>query len=91
MQRDEVYPGRTYEAISGGGNQGVEEIGLVDPTIPLPEFAGGGPVGLLVGIQDIRLDPILLGTLPSGIGVYQCPFVDICGSLLAFAGPHPSF
>ena len=32
-----------------------------------------------------------MGTLPSGIGIYQCPLVDILRSLLAFASPHPSF
>ena len=72
-------------------NKGSRESGLINPTTPLPEYAGGGAVGLLVGNQDVQLDPILLGTLPSRIGVYQCPFVDIWGSSLAFAGPHPSF
>ena len=57
----------------------------------LPEYTGGGQVGLLVGLQDISLDPVLIGILPFGLGVYQCPFVDVWGSSLAFAGPHPSF
>lgn len=60
---------------------------LIDPSIPLPEYAGGGNVGILVGIQDVRLDPVLLRTLPSRVGVYQFPFVDIWGLSLAFAVP----
>ena len=44
---------------------------------PLLEYTGGGQVSLLVGLQDISLDPVLIGILPSGLGVYQCPFVDI--------------
>ena len=58
---------------------------------PLPEYTGGGQVSQLVGLQDISLDPVLIGILPSGLGVYQCPFVDVWGSSIAFAGPHPSF
>ena len=64
--------------------------GLIDPNI-LPEYAGGGNVGLLVGIQDVRINPVILVTLPSGVGVYQCLFVNSWGSSLVFAGPHPSF
>ena len=58
---------------------------------PLPEYTGGGEVSVLIGLQDISLDPVLLDILPSGLGVYQCPFVDVWGSNIAFAGPHPSF
>ena len=65
------------------GNRELRESGLISPDTPLPENAGGGPRGLLVGIQDIRLDPVLIATLPSGIGVYQCPFIDVWGSTLA--------
>ena len=72
-------------------NRELRGSSLVDPTAPLPEYAGGGPVGLLVWIQDIRLDPILLGTIPSEIRVYQCPFVDVWGSSLAFARLYMSF
>ena len=48
-------------------------------------------MSVLIGLQDISLDPVLLGILPSGLGIYQCPFVDVWGSNIAFAGPHPSF
>ena len=58
---------------------------------PLQEYTGGGQVSSLVGLQDISLDPVLIGILPSGLGVYQCPFVDIWGSSIAVVGPHPSF
>ena len=48
-------------------------------------------MSLLIGLQDISLDPVLSDILPSGLGVYQCPFIDVWGSNIAFAGPHPSF
>ena len=35
--------------------------------------------------QDTQLDPVLVATLPSGIGVYKCPFIDMWGSNLAYA------
>ena len=34
-------------------NRELQESGLISPDIPLPEYAGGGPLGLLVRIQDI--------------------------------------
>ena len=58
---------------------------------PLPEYTRGGEVSVLIGLQDISLDPVILGILPSGLGIYQCPFVDVWGSNIAFTGPHPSF
>ena len=64
--------------------------GLIDPSLPLPDYTAGGDVQVLVGLQDVRLDPILIAVLPSGIGVYRCPFKDIWGSQIAYAGPHPS-
>ena len=72
-------------------NKELRETGYLDPTVPLPKHAAGGDVGILVGIQDVQLDPILIAVLPSGTGVYRCPFIDIWGSQIAFGGPHPSF
>ena len=57
----------------------------------LPPFAGGSQVHLLLGIKNTNLDPILIKTLPSGIGVYLSPFLDIWGSRIIFGGPHKSF
>ena len=45
---------------------------------------------LLIGIKKIKLDPVLIKVLDSGVGVYRSPFTDIVGSLILFAGPHPS-
>ena len=72
-------------------NKELRRSGLIDQHIPLPKHTAGGNVGVLVGIQDIQLDPVLIAVLPSGIGVYRCPFLDVWGSQIAFAGPHPSF
>ena len=67
-------------------NQELREMEMVDMNAPFPKFTGGGSVGILIGLQDVSLDPILIGTLPSGLGVYQCLFVDVWGSSIAYAG-----
>ena len=72
-------------------NKELRETGYLDPNVPLPKHAAGGDVGILVGIQDVQLDPVLIAVLPSGTGVYRCPFIDMWGSQIAFRGPHPSF
>ena len=72
-------------------NKELRKFGLVDQHTPLPRYAAGGSVGVLVGIQDVQLDPVLIAVLPSSIGIYRCPFVDMWGSQIAYAGPHPSF
>ena len=72
-------------------NKELKRSGLIDQHTPLPKYTAGGSVGVLVGIQDVQLDPILIVVLPFGIGVYRCPFVDAWGSQIAFAGPHLSF
>ena len=72
-------------------NTELRRSGLINPDTLLPEYAGGGPLELLIRIQDVQLDPVLVAVLPSGIGVYKCPFIDVWGSNLAYAGPHPSF
>ena len=58
---------------------------------PLPEYAAGDEVKLLIGIKNNHLNPTLITILPSGVGVYKSPFVDIFGSRLIYAGPHSSF
>ena len=62
-----------------------------DKSTPLPPSIGGSPVGLLIGLQNITMDPVLIGILPSGLGVYRSVFTDIYGSNICFGGPHPSF
>ena len=70
-------------------NRELRDSELVDLDTPVPEYTDGGRVGLLVGLQDVRLDPVLFGTLPSGTGVYRCLFVDIWGSSIGCGGPIP--
>ena len=72
-------------------NEELRASNFFEPTIPLPKYAGGGNVGILVGIQDVQLDPVLVCVLPSGTRLYRCPFVDIWGSQFTYGGPHPSF
>ena len=72
-------------------NDELRALNIFEPTVPLPKHSGGGDVGILVGIQDVQLDPVLVCVLPSGTGLYRCPFVDIWGSQFTYGGPHPSF
>ena len=58
-------------------NKEVRVAKMIDVDTPLPKYAGGGHMGIHVGLSDVSLHPILIGMLPSGLGVYQCPFVDV--------------
>ena len=62
-----------------------------DKHVSLPPYAAGSSVKLLIGIKNNKLDPTLIEVLPSGIGVYRSPFVDVFGSDIIFAGPHATF
>jgi len=62
-----------------------------EANLPLPKYAGGGKVNLLIGIKNTNLVPVLIKTLDSGVGVYKSPFKDIFGSRIIFAGPHVAF
>ena len=64
-------------------NAELDSSGLIDQQLPLPKHAAGGDVSVLIGLQDVRLDPVLIAVLPSGIGVYRCTFKDIWGSQIA--------
>ena len=62
-----------------------------DKNVPLPLYAAGTNLKLLIGIKNNKLDPTLVEVLPSGIGVYKSPFFDIFGSNIIFAGLHAAF
>lgn len=57
----------------------------------LPKCIGGPRVHLLLGVENTKLDPVLIKILLSGIAVYLSPFKDIYGSRIIFAGLHKSF
>ena len=58
----------------------VYNAGIVDRSKPLPKKLGGATVGLLLGITSTRIDPVLVHTLPNGLGIYRTPFIDQDGS-----------
>lgn len=64
---------------------------LVNDHTILPDYVGGDKVKLLIGLKTAHIQPILLFTLPSGLGVYKSPFTDIFGSDICYGGPHTSF
>jgi hypothetical protein len=62
--------------------------GCLHPNTPFPKYVGGRATDILIGLKNSELQPRLLFTLPSGLGVYQCFLRDCWGSTLAFGGPH---
>ena len=74
-----------------GINQEVRESQLLSSDVPLPSYAGGSKVHLLIGIKDAAAHPVLIATLPSGLGIYRSPFKDIFGSRICYGGTHESF
>ena len=57
----------------------------------LPKTVGGSKVHLLLGIKNTKIQPVLIKVLPSGVGVYLPPFMDIDGSRIIYAGPSKCF
>ena len=53
-----------------------------------PKTLGGAAVGLLMEITSTRTDPILVYTLPNGLGIYRTQFRDCDVCDLAYSGPH---
>ena len=68
-----------------------EELRNIGINATLPEYTGGGQVSLLVGLQDISLDPVLNRDSTLWTQGLPVPLVDIWGSSITVAGPHPSF
>jgi len=60
----------------------------LDAREPLPQYVGGTSTDILIGLKSSELQPRLLLTLPSGLGVYRCALRDCWGSNIAFGGPH---
>ena len=48
-------------------NQELRDTEMVGEDTSLLLFTGGGKVRILVGLQDVSLDPVLIGTLTSGL------------------------
>jgi len=72
-------------------NKAVVATGRLGMRPSLPSYVGGSSVQLLVGLKDARLDPVLMFTLPCGLGVYQSPLKDKFGSRICYGGPHKIF
>ena len=68
----------------------VKSLGSEDYLGKLPEYIGGGRIGLILGMRHPELLPTLVCTLPNGLGVYRSRFQDVTGSNLVFGGPYAS-
>ena len=69
-------------------NREARNWNIVADSEVLPSYVGGQEVDMILGIKSSELVPSLEYTLPSGIGLYRCPFVDTFGSRLAYGGSH---
>ena len=72
-------------------NKEVYPMGILPRDVPLPKVLGGDAVGLLMGITSTRTDPVLIHTLPCGLGIYRALFRDPYGSDIAYCSPHHIF
>ena len=72
-------------------NSEVSKTKALQPKEKLPLEVGGTEVHLLLGIKDPALEPQLLFTLESGVGVYRSKFTDKYGSTICYGGPHSAF
>ena len=72
-------------------NKEVRENKLLHKKAKLPEYIGGQRASLLLGIKNTALEPILIASLPGGLGIYKSPFMDKFGSRYCFGGPHSAF
>ena len=66
----------------------VKASGRLDSNESFPQYVGGRQTDILIGLKSSELQPTLLFTLPSGLGVYRCHLRDCWGSNIAFGGPH---
>ena len=72
-------------------NEEVYQLGIVSRSVPLPKTLGGASVGLLMGRNTTKTDPVLEYTLPGRLGIYRTPFKDRDGCDLTYGGPNRIF
>lgn len=77
-----VFPRYTWDSV----NKECLSLGKLDASQKLPFEVGGRSVDILIGLKNSDLQPKFLFSLPSGLGLYQCPFMDRWGSNLAYGG-----
>ena len=56
----------------------------------LPEFIGG-EVDFMLGAKYLRYHPEKVFSLPSGLTIYESPFLNVDGSRGVIGGPHAIF
>ena len=55
----------------------------------LPRSVGGGRVDIMIGIKYNKYIPTEIFKLPSGLTIYESPFLNPDGSRGVIGGPHP--
>ena len=75
----------------GALNKELLRSGKIPSDTILPEYIGGMPTKLLIGIKSSTLQPQLEFSLPSGLGVFRSEIKDKFGSRLCYGGPSKFF
>jgi len=55
------------------------------------DAVGGSPVDLLIGIRYLKYFPVLVFSLPSGLGIYRARFSSASGRQAVLGGPHAAW
>ena len=72
-------------------NHQVTETGQLQDGTVLPDYIGGTPAQLLIGLKDTQLEPWCVFQLPNGLGVYKSILKDKFGSNYCYGGPDRLF
>ena len=60
-------------------------MGIVDRSEPQPKTLGGAAVGLLMGITTTKTNPVLVHTLPNGLGIFYRTAIKLLLQTIIFA------
>ena len=63
----------------------------LEPLPPTPAKIGGDEVDLMIGIRYQKYFPVLLYTLPCGLGIFKSVIAAPRGEITILGGPHPAW
>ena len=66
------------------------KLGL-EPLPPVPAQIGGEEVDIMIGIRYMKYFPVLICTLPCGLGIHRSLIAAPKGEITVLGGPHPAW
>ena len=63
----------------------------LEPLPPAPGKLGGDEIDIMIGIRYMKYFPILVCTLPCGLGIHRSLISAPNGELTVLGGPHPAW